>query len=212
MDTVSERVFSMADINTAHDKLICDAALKLFREKGYDEVSVNDICREAGIARSTFYLTFPNKKEIVVRLLDDARLNREDFFGDFVEADNDFERMWILCNRYLTVVLEFGPELTATIFELELMGELNCIDLVHKIDEWMIKLCRNAQKAGIILCPEPAEIIAPLSVSTAYYTTYEWAQRRGKDFDLRQVTRVRAEAVLNVAQQYRMSEDELKKL
>lgn len=202
----------MAEANSNHVKVICDAALKLFQKNGYDDVSVNDICKEAGIARSTFYLTFSNKKEIVAKLLDDARLNREDFFGEFVEADNDFERMWILCNRYLDVVVDFGPELTATVFELELKGELNIIDLVHRVDEWMIKLCRNAQKSGYILSPEPAEIIAPLSVSTAYYTTYEWAQRRGKDFDLRQMTRVRAEAVLNLAPQYRMSEKQLKML
>ena len=200
----------MTEPNSNHVKAICDAALKLFQKKGYDDVSVNDICKEAGIARSTFYLTFSNKKEIVAKLLDNARVNREDFFGEFVEADNDFERMWILCNRYLDVVIGFGPELTATVFELELMGELNILDLVHKIDEWMIKLCRNAQKAGIILSPEPAEIIAPISVSSAYYTTYEWAQRRGVGFDLRKATRRRAEAVLNVAPQYRMSENQLK--
>ena len=211
MDIMSEGVIFVAEGNSNHVKVICAAALKLFQKNGYDDVSVNDICKEAGIARSTFYLTFSNKKEIVSKLLDDARLNREDFFGEFVEADNDFERMWILCNRYLDVVIDFGPELTATVLELELMGELNIIDLVHRVDEWMIKLCRNAQKAGIILSPEPAEVIAPLSVSTAYYTTYEWAQKRGS-FDLRQMTRVRAEAVLNLAPQYRMSDAELKKL
>ena len=202
----------MAGTDNAHEKLICDAALKLFQKNGYEDVSVNDICKEAGIARSTFYLTFSNKKEIVAKLLDEARVNHEDFFGDFIEADNDFERMWILCNRYLAVVIGFGPKLSATIFELELMGELNCIDLVHRIDEWMIKLCRNAQKAGVILSSEPAEIIAPLSVSIAYYTTYEWAQRKGKDFNLRQMTRMRCESVLNVAPQYRMGEEQLKML
>ena len=202
----------MPESKNTHEKQITEAALRLFRKNGYGNVSVNDICKAAGVARSTFYLTFSNKKEIVVKLIDDARLNRDDFFGDFVEADNDFERMWILCNRYLTVVLDFGPEFSAAIFELELMGELNVIDLVHRVDEWMIKLCRNAQKAGIILSAEPAEIIAPLSVSTAYYTTYEWSQRRGRDFDLRQMTRLRAEAVLGVAPQYRMSAEELKRL
>lgn len=212
MDIVSEGVVCVAGTDNVHEKLICDAALKLFQKNGYEDVSVNDICKEAGIARSTFYLTFSNKKEIVAKLLDEARVNHEDFFGDFIEADNDFERMWILCNRYLTVVIDFGSKLSATIFELELMGELNCIDLVHKIDEWMIKLCRNAQKAGIILSQEPAEIIAPLSVSVAYYTTYEWAQRKGKGFDLRQMTRQRCESVLNVAPQYRMSKEQLKLL
>lgn len=201
----------MAEANSKHAKIIVDAALKLFRESGYENVSVNDICREAGIARSTFYLTFSGKKEVIDKIIADARLNREDFFGDFVAADNDFERMWLLCNRYLTVAIDFGPEMVATLFSLELMGETDVLDLTHEVDEWMIQLCRNAQKAGIILTPEPAEIIAPLGVSMAYYNTYEWAKRKGS-FNLRQVTRRRAEAMFNVAPQYRMSEKELKKL
>lgn len=201
----------MSEAKNKHIKQIVDAAIKLFRENGYDNVSVNDICREAGIARSTFYTAFSGKRAIIDKLIADARLDREVFFGDFVAAENDFERMWILCNRYLTVASEFGPEMTATLFSLELMGEIDILDLTHQVDEWMIQLCRNAQKAGVILSPEPAEVIAPLGVSMAYYTTYEWGKRRG-EFDLRQVTRRRAESVLNVASDFRMSEEELGKL
>ena len=201
----------MAEKRSKHEKQIIEAALKLFREKGYENVTVNDICTQAGIARSTFYINFSNKREIVDRLIADARLDREVFFGDFVAAENDFERMWILCDRYLTVALEFGPEVVATLFSMELMGEPDILDLTHQVDEWMIRLCSNAQKAGIILSPEPAEVIAPLGVSMAYYTTYEWAKRRGS-FDLRRVTRRRSEALLNVAAEFRMSEEELNDL
>ena len=201
----------MAEAKVKHEKVIVQAALKLFRKEGYENVSVNDICKEAGIARSTFYLNFSNKREIVDKIIADARLNREDFFGDFVAAENDFERMWILCNRYLTVAMDFGPEMTATLFSLELMGETDILDLTHQVDEWMIQLLRNSQKAGIVLNNEPAEIMAPLGVSLAYYTTYEWAKRKGS-FNLRQVARRRAETVLNVAPEYRMSEEEWTRL
>lgn len=201
----------MSDKSSKHIKPITESALRLFRERGYENVSVNDICAAAGIARSTFYLAFSNKKQIVDKLIADARLDREEFFGDFVVAENDFERMWILCNRYLTVAMEFGPEMTATLFSLELMGELNILDLTHQVDEWMIQLCRNAQRAGVILSPEPAEIIAPMGVSMAYYTTYEWAFRRGS-FNLRQMTRRRAEALFNLAPTYRMSDEALGRL
>ena len=201
----------MADAKTKHTKVIIDAALRLFREKGYENVSVNDICARAGIARPTFYLNFSSKRGIIDRVIADARLDREEFFGDFVAASNDFERMWILCNRYLTVAIEFGPELVATLFSLELTGEIDILDLTHQVDEWMIRLCSNAQKAGIILSPEPAEVIAPLGVPMAYYTTYEWAKRRGA-FDLRQSVRRREEALFDLPPEYRMSEDRLSRL
>lgn len=198
----------MSELKSKHKKEITDAALRLFREKGYENVSVNDICSQARIARSTFYSNFSGKREIIDRVIADARLDREVFFGDFVAAANDFERMWILCNRYLTVAVEFGPELVSTLFSLELKGEIDILDLTHQVDDWMIKLCSNAQNAGIILSTEPAESIAPLGISIAYYTTYEWAKRKGA-FDLRRVNRLRSEALFHIAPQYRMSDAEL---
>lgn len=201
----------MAEACTKHQKLIIDAAVRLFRESGYEKVSVNDICKKAGIARSTFYLNFAGKKEIIHKILSDARLERDEFFGDFVAAPNDFERMWILCDRYLTVAISFGHELTGALFRLELMGEVDILDTTHKVDEWMIQLTANSQKAGVILSREPAVALAPLGVDLAYYTTYEWCKRNGA-FNLRQVVRRRAEALYSIAPECRMSEAEFSAL
>lgn len=207
---VREGVF-MSEASTKFQKSIMESAIRLFKEKGYEAVSVNDICKAANIARSTFYLNFAGKKDIIDMILNDVRHDRDDFFGDFVAAANDFERMWILCNRYLTVAIDFGPELTGALFRLELMGELDVLDTTHKVDEWMIQLTANCQKSGVILSPELPEKIAPLGVDIAYYSTYEWCKRKG-EFNLRQAVRRRAEAVYNIAAEYRMSEIELAKL
>lgn len=201
----------MSEASTKFQKSIMEAAIKLFKEKGYEAVSVNEICKAANIARSTFYLNFAGKKDIIDMILNDVRHDRDDFFGDFIAAANDFERMWILCNRYLTVAINFGPELTGALFRLELMGEVDVMDTTHQVDEWMIQLTANSQKAGVILSPEPAEVIAPIGVDVAYYSTYEWCKRKG-DFNLRQVVRRRAEAIYNLAPEHRMSDKELAKL
>lgn len=50
-----------------------DALLSLMLEKGWDELSVQDICARADIGRSTFYLHFPNKEELLIGSLDDLR-------------------------------------------------------------------------------------------------------------------------------------------
>ena len=190
---------------------IIAAAVALFRKLGYEKTTVNDICREADIARSTFYLNFAGKKEIIGKILSDARLDREDFFDDFISAANDFERMWILCNRFLTVAIEFGPELTGALFRLELLQELDILDSTHKVDEWMIQLAANCQKAGVILNSEPAEVLAPIGVDIAYYTTYEWCKKKGA-FPLRQAVRRREEAMYILVPECRMSDEELDRL
>lgn len=44
-------------------------AMKLFRERGFDQVSVDEIVREAGMAKGTFYIYFNTKSDIILEML-----------------------------------------------------------------------------------------------------------------------------------------------
>ena len=46
-------------------KDIIDTTARLIREKGYGNVTVQDICREAFVARSTFYYRFKSIDDMV---------------------------------------------------------------------------------------------------------------------------------------------------
>jgi AcrR family transcriptional regulator len=46
-----------------------DQAMRLFAARGYDAVSVEDIVREAGVARGTFYVHFPRKEDVLIELI-----------------------------------------------------------------------------------------------------------------------------------------------
>lgn len=47
-----------------------DTALKLFLEKGYQNIAIGDIAEESGVARTTFYEYYTNKEQILVELVD----------------------------------------------------------------------------------------------------------------------------------------------
>ncbi len=57
------------DKETRRQQLL-DAAISVFARKGYVEASIDDIIREADVARGTFYLYFPGKKEIFLAIID----------------------------------------------------------------------------------------------------------------------------------------------
>lgn len=49
---------------TAND-LITEALFRLLSEKSYDEITVTDICKEAGYTRMSFYRNFSSKEDIL---------------------------------------------------------------------------------------------------------------------------------------------------
>lgn len=50
-------------------EIIMDAALHMFSERGYEAVSIRDICGEVGIKESTLYYHFKNKMDILDSLI-----------------------------------------------------------------------------------------------------------------------------------------------
>jgi AcrR family transcriptional regulator len=46
-------------------------ALELFRRRGFDQVTVEDVCAEAGVAPATFYRHFGTKEEVVFAYRDE---------------------------------------------------------------------------------------------------------------------------------------------
>lgn len=50
-------------------RLLYQCAIELFREKGYDNVSVDEIVKKAGMAKGTFYIYFESKAAIIAQML-----------------------------------------------------------------------------------------------------------------------------------------------
>jgi len=48
---------------------IFTTAMRLFDERGYDDVNIDDIVRVSEIARGTFYIHFPRKDDLLVELI-----------------------------------------------------------------------------------------------------------------------------------------------
>jgi AcrR family transcriptional regulator len=67
---------------------LVDAAEFVFGEKGFERASISDITREAGVALGTFYVYFPDKRALLVEVVDGlgAKLRTE-----IAEAVKDLE-------------------------------------------------------------------------------------------------------------------------
>lgn len=198
----------MSDPGKKHLQAIVSTAVELFKKHGYENVSINEICKHVGISRSSFYATFSGKKDIIEHVVTQARRDEPALLSRFVDARDDFERMWILCDRYLQVLLNLGPELSSTLMRLELAGEIDMISMAREGNDMFIRLYRNAQRAGVIRCQEPAEQMAPIGPDAVYLITYDWCRTRGS-FSLRARARQTSEMIYNVAPECRWTKEQL---
>ena len=196
----------MSLFTSKNTEAIVNAALELFKSKGYVNVSVSDICRAASVPRSSFYSIFAGKEEIVTYLLRNLKDDYQSVFSEFLNAKNDLDRIWLLYDRYLTLAMEFGPDLTGTLFSLELQKPVGVFEFFDAFNEWFVKLIRNCQEAGLIRNKNRPEDIVVLGVRIAVGAAYEWCLTGG-GFDLREVALAEHEILYDVPPEYRHKTD-----
>ena len=197
----------MEKVSLLQDK-IADAAVGLFRDRGYETVSVGDICAAAGVARSSFYRAFSCKNDIIRRIFEHTDANSIVSVEELLAAENDFDRMWIIGDRYISLSRSLGPELSNTFMCMTARGEIDLLALGHSVDSWFIRLTRNCQKTGIIRSREPAELLGPLMVDMVYHELYVWGMRKG-NYPIRARARLVTETLVNLAPEYRWTEQQL---
>jgi AcrR family transcriptional regulator len=66
-------------------KDLLDAAVSLFRERGFDETTVQDIAEAAGVAAGTLYLYFPSKEHLLSAIHEQFERGQVDRFGTVIE-------------------------------------------------------------------------------------------------------------------------------
>lgn len=66
---------------------ILKSATKLFREKGYDGTSINEIIQHAGVSKGSLYYYFPSKQAILYEIAAKSIKSTNPFFKQISELD-----------------------------------------------------------------------------------------------------------------------------
>lgn len=183
---------------------IARCAIELFKSKGYGNVSVNEICETAHVSRTVFYTVFKGKRSILDYVVAKPQQNDAESFRRFADAENDFERIWQLFDRFITIALDFGPKLTSTLFIMQFESPQGIREAVHALDDLFATLAKNCAKNGIIDSEEPPVLLSHIATDLIIHELYVWCSQDG-NFSLRERARQYAEIAYHVKPQYRMT-------
>ena len=197
----------MQDLSHKVKENIAKCAIELFKSEGYDSVSVNEICQKANVSRSVFYTMFKGKRGILDYVVSKPQQNDDEGFRRFADAENDFERIWQLFERFISIALDFGPKLTSRLFIMQFESPQGIRDAVHALDDLFATLAKNCAKNGIIETEEPPELLSRIATDLIIHELYVWCSQNG-NFSLRERARQYAEIAYHVKLQYRMTPEQ----
>ena len=81
--------------------LLMMAAADCLNDGGIHGLTVADMCKQAGIAHSTYYLYFKNRKEVTIELLKDFMLTLGKFFTGVGGQDDAFDAIYLANLQWL---------------------------------------------------------------------------------------------------------------
>ncbi|MDH3997827.1 MAG: TetR/AcrR family transcriptional regulator [Desulfuromonadales bacterium] len=152
-------------------KAIIDAAIKLFTEKGFEQTSMDELAREAGVGKGTIYGYFKAKGEIFLAYCEaeidfafaalDRKIDEEAPLVDQLIAQIMGQITFVTRNR------EFGR---IFIREMSFPGEntqLSCRDLDNRYIDKLAEVLSRAQKRGEL--PEESDLLLLIGHFHALY-------------------------------------------
>lgn len=118
------------------EQAIKEAFMELVKEKGYNQVTVSDICKKSDINRNTFYLHYLDKDDLVGKMLKTAYSTMDNALKDYtikyktsMRRISEVQIRWGI--RNLLLFMESDKELYKTILQDESLN--GYIDVMAKM-------------------------------------------------------------------------------
>ena len=170
---------SEATISKKQTRII-DCALALFKEHGYNNVTIQQICKSAGITKSTFYYHFPSKEALIEGYTDQISRSTQENFSDILALDSHIKQLWAIFNSYTQKNNEYGASIVNQVYStmLNTCDEINFPQSLSLFNTVVI-LIEKAQKAKEIDNLAPACDIAEILYYGSRGIVYSWAVEQG---------------------------------
>lgn len=130
---------------------IVDAAWKLFREQGYGDTTINDILKEAGISKGTFYYYFRSKDDLLSTLSEILDREYERLEAEEPEGMSSFDKLlWINYEVHSFMEKNIDYRLLAYLYSAQIIKDdfWSLIDRNRYYYRYLERIMHKGQKDG----------------------------------------------------------------
>ena len=156
------------------ERRILNAALDLMRDRGFDKVSIRDICKEAGITTGAFYHHFSSKEA----LLESGFAPLDDYMAGALaghEEEPPDLRLWRILSAYAKFMEQSG-ELIGRYYQRRIAEPgTRSMDATRYTLRAMLDCFRQAAGEGLLRPEHPPEWVADFCFRHFRGVVIDWA-------------------------------------
>jgi|GEM_PF-585057 len=179
-------------------KVILQVAIELFRNNGFENVSVDTICEKCGVSKGAFYHHFKAKGDLLTTYLSTIAPHHLSLINDIIDITNPVEQLWTLIMIYVEHSLILGPDLVKHMWlsDVATGNELLTPFIIYssgdlaELNALIQKVIVSAQKAGHIDTDVTAEDLLFAFTSALMGLSATWAAKGGNFDFLKELRRI----------------------
>ncbi len=178
-------------------KNVINTSLRLFKEKGYQNVTIDEICSTAGISKSTFYYYFKTKDGLLDDFYDIESQIGIDQIESFITSNNRWEQFWNTIEPFVDHTINAGPEIISQLFIANLQTDRNTFSPENVNTRIPVAIIKKGQEEGHFNNSSDAEEIYSVIKNTIIGIAVIWCIEKGS-FDEKEAIRKALISILDV--------------
>lgn len=125
---------------------ISDTAVKLFLDKGYNNVTIQDICNELNITKPTLYKYISNKEDLILDLYDSTIDHLVKDTYKLVDSDSHYQQLLIVFSTLIKDTKKYGYDLFSQMFIANLKENRNSFAMRENLTKLCIIIIKKLKK------------------------------------------------------------------
>lgn len=158
-------------------QLIFLQAIRLFKENGYDRVTVQEIASACGIAKGTFFNYFAKKEDVLLYFGESQLQLLEQNLITYQSIHNPKQKIIALLGDLLKRYSEEGELMRLVVSQILSSAFLSTMEShsIKRLDGIIVSMINEAKQQGTLHSSHDSKLISSIIVGAYFHTMMSWS-------------------------------------